>query len=1249
MQAIIKLVLTVILTLNLTQAFGQRYHDHTVYFDNMDGFTGYVKFKTLYGVSWPPQVTANSGAMVITGYDATEEEITALNKGGLDLRRYQGNFSPNKFSFEVTGRAYIVTFANHRAINDSKFKISQGLGDISHPDFDETASQAAKKWNENNKENYWERLGGFRAEKVTAIYLSDLKNDIDRILADYRSGMRAFDAAINSGTSSANSFNFEVAENSLADAKERSIGSNEHRTKISGLEKLIADKRKEKADQDKKEQEELAAKEEAERKAKEEVEKKDKEEQKDKKEGQSEKEESDSSDTTTKGTTSKTSGSKNDSKEESKEEDKSDSKSSKKVYIPKTATQMHHEMKEMAARTPGMMNDPNFRQRLRYLEVDANREQQTMRDYRAGVQYANNATIAQYNASNQRIDTYTKAVGDITDAATELANSIIAAGEEKKRREQAERDAAHQRKLQVNENNKNYIDAVFKERIGYIDRIIDRIKESYNSYNSIHTSPLSFKAKSTTFGKEYEDEEYTLVSRKSYLVANDSGKFGLLDDNGSIIYPPQFDIAFIVRNDQDNKFGRNYIAVMAENRWGLLYANGEVAVEMEYDHIYFLPDYNLIFKDRNQYIFIPNGELIINGQTIAEGQKISSSEIKKYFPEGIIPSSAIINKKLYGEDSNSWYDANLTYNHSYSKDGITSLMDLNGKTIWPKIPKAQNTDNINLYTALRAIEDLNYYRIKDTWYAVTENNNSIQISPTGQQEFAVFNMGVGTSIIDRKEKVLASVKWHILAPFGEEGLAPVQEKGYTNKQSEIVIPLYKFTKQTYNPYMGAFKYGYAVVQTGYGNTFNAIDTKGEKVFAKDGRSGHSVYYMLGWYFSNGNEKFPQDKAKALDYYLKAADMGSGDAMNNIGVMHMQGDYLAYDVGEAVKWYKKAAESGNNIAAKNLGFHYKESDVIESIKWFEQAAGSYPDAQYELAILYYNNDKVRNRAKAVDWFKKVVNNTKYDSEKIANANYYIGEVYEYQSNSELRKSAKDHFTKAAQGGHRIARAKLEKKVKNNEIASFEVDKNNDVHLVSIVSYDFKNNVLNGPFTWYYQNGNVQYSSNFKNGKEENKYVAYYEDGTIKEAGLMKIGKRIGAWNEYDRQGNMTIKEYNKDGELVVKPTNISIDNPNISDTETYMSVRIEPSPPMEKSEFLNWISGNYRIPDAALKAQVKGTIKVSFMVGIDGSLENIQVVDDLGYGTGEELVKVLQLSEKWEPGILNGRPVPTSYIIPLHIR
>lgn len=61
--------------------FAQRTDIHTVYFRNMDGFTGYVTFKTLYE-GFATQLKANSGEMVITGYDVSEEEINALNKAG---------------------------------------------------------------------------------------------------------------------------------------------------------------------------------------------------------------------------------------------------------------------------------------------------------------------------------------------------------------------------------------------------------------------------------------------------------------------------------------------------------------------------------------------------------------------------------------------------------------------------------------------------------------------------------------------------------------------------------------------------------------------------------------------------------------------------------------------------------------------------------------------------------------------------------------------------------------------------------------------------------------------------------------------------------------------------------------------------------------------------------------------------------------------------------------------------------------
>ncbi|HEY1007664.1 MAG TPA: energy transducer TonB, partial [Sphingobacteriaceae bacterium] len=42
------------------------------------------------------------------------------------------------------------------------------------------------------------------------------------------------------------------------------------------------------------------------------------------------------------------------------------------------------------------------------------------------------------------------------------------------------------------------------------------------------------------------------------------------------------------------------------------------------------------------------------------------------------------------------------------------------------------------------------------------------------------------------------------------------------------------------------------------------------------------------------------------------------------------------------------------------------------------------------------------------------------------------------------------------------------------------------------------------------------------------------------------------------------------------------------------------------------------------------------------LSNIRVLRDLGYGTGEEAVRVLEGSPKWTPGMIDGKPVRVGY-------
>ncbi|MGV6944846.1 energy transducer TonB [Sphingobacterium kyonggiense] len=91
---------------------------------------------------------------------------------------------------------------------------------------------------------------------------------------------------------------------------------------------------------------------------------------------------------------------------------------------------------------------------------------------------------------------------------------------------------------------------------------------------------------------------------------------------------------------------------------------------------------------------------------------------------------------------------------------------------------------------------------------------------------------------------------------------------------------------------------------------------------------------------------------------------------------------------------------------------------------------------------------------------------------------------------------------------------------------------------------------------------------------------------------------------------------------------------------------------EMSDFRKEVATLYTIPKKAQEAQVQGTLNATFDIDKEGKMINIQIVNDLGYGTGDELVRVLtQLAKKrkWKPATKNGEPVVVRYGIPLSIR
>jgi len=106
------------------------------------------------------------------------------------------------------------------------------------------------------------------------------------------------------------------------------------------------------------------------------------------------------------------------------------------------------------------------------------------------------------------------------------------------------------------------------------------------------------------------------------------------------------------------------------------------------------------------------------------------------------------------------------------------------------------------------------------------------------------------------------------------------------------------------------------------------------------------------------------------------------------------------------------------------------------------------------------------------------------------------------------------------------------------------------------------------------------------------------------------------------------------------------HPNQNSLYSSAGISIKPEFPGGQKEFDKYIRKNYITPREA--KEIKGNVFVTFVVEIDGSLTNIKVLRDLGFGTGKEAIRVLEQSPKWIPGQQKGMIVRSTYHLPIAI-
>jgi hypothetical protein len=102
----------------------------------------------------------------------------------------------------------------------------------------------------------------------------------------------------------------------------------------------------------------------------------------------------------------------------------------------------------------------------------------------------------------------------------------------------------------------------------------------------------------------------------------------------------------------------------------------------------------------------------------------------------------------------------------------------------------------------------------------------------------------------------------------------------------------------------------------------------------------------------------------------------------------------------------------------------------------------------------------------------------------------------------------------------------------------------------------------------------------------------------------------------------------------------------SDSLLIAKIKSDVVPVPKETKLYQYVAQNYRLPDVP---GLKGKVLVNFVVNEDGSIGDFKIVENVGYGTAEELIRVLKTTNgKWKASMKDGKPVKVKYYFPLRI-
>ena len=154
-----------------------------------------------------------------------------------------------------------------------------------------------------------------------------------------------------------------------------------------------------------------------------------------------------------------------------------------------------------------------------------------------------------------------------------------------------------------------------------------------------------------------------------------------------------------------------------------------------------------------------------------------------------------------------------------------------------------------------------------------------------------------------------------------------------------------------------------------------------------------------------------------------------------------------------------------------------------------------------------------------------------------------------------------------------------------------------------------------------------------------YAAFFPSGYISNEGNYVENKKDGSWLLYnDTAKAITESKYHLDTLLAV----INLDS--LEEKRDKQKDNIDTSGEQEAEyrggirKYLNYINKNLKIPDRTQSLATGGTVRVRFIVNVEGKVTHVKLRKSIEFAFDEESMRVISSANDWIPAMQRGKKV-----------